>query len=86
MSSVNNGFLFDNNGVLQTSSGPIQSWNGGLPFDAAGKLVVTTGTPVASDPYVGELRVSPTLGVYLTTATPAALSGFSGGFSSGFGA
>lgn len=64
MPSVANGFLFDDDGILQVSSGPIAFWNGGLPFDVDGKLVGTTADPEDSDRYVGGIRVSPTLGVY----------------------
>ena len=84
MSSVANSFLFDDDGVLQTSAGPIASWSGGMPFDAAGNLVGTTGTPVATDPYVGGLRVSPTLGVYFDTAAPLPGDPWSSGFNEGF--
>ena len=86
MSSFANGFLLDDVGVLQTSAGPIASWNGGLPFDAAGNMVVTTDTPIASDPYVGGVRVSPTKGVYVIDDTPVPPNGFSNGFSNRFGA
>lgn len=84
MSSVANGFLFDDAGILQTSAGPIASWNCGLPFDDAGNLVVTFDEPVMSDAYVGSTRVSPTKGVYVIGGTPPVEFGFSNGFSGGF--
>ena len=87
MPSFNNGFLFDDDGNLMVSPGPIQAWNGGLPFDAEGRLVGTTAAPAAGDPYVGGVRVSPTLGVYsLVDTPPPPPNGFSNGFSNGFGA
>lgn len=87
MPSVANGFLFDDDGNLMVGPGPIQAWNGGLPFDADGRLVGTTEAPSEHDPYVGGVRVSPTLGVYaIYDAPPPVDSGFSTGFSTGFGA
>ena len=87
MPSVANGFLFDDDGNLEMSSGPIVSWNGGLPFDADGRLVGTTAAPSDHDPYVGGVRVSSTLGVCVEFDTPPPVdSGFSTGFSTGFGA
>lgn len=85
MSSVTNGFLFDDNEILQVSAGPIAFWNGGLPFDIDGKLVGTTDDPIASDAYVGGVRVSPTKGVYALDTAPPPFRGFSNGFSNGFG-
>jgi len=86
MPAVNNGFLFDDDGVLQVSAGPIAFWNGGIPFDADGKVVGTTDDPVPSDAYIGGLRVSPTKGVYALSAVPPPTPrGFSNGFSNGFG-
>ena len=40
-STVVNGFLISPAGALCTSTGPVQSWNGGMPFDANGALVVS---------------------------------------------
>lgn len=85
MPAVNNGFLFDDDGSLEVSGGPIVNWNGGLPFDVDGKLVGTTADPVDSDRYVGGIRVSPTLGVYTIDVAPPPFKGFSDGFDGGFG-
>ena len=84
MSSVANGFSFDDAGTLQVSAGPIASWNGGLPFDETGNLVVTDDAPSSTDPYVGGTRVSPTKGVYVTDVAPPVVSAFSTGFDGGF--
>lgn len=84
MPAVNNGFLFDDDGSLEVSGGPIVNWNGGLPFDADGKLVGVAGDPPAGTPFVGGVAVSSTVGVFVLGATPADTSGFSNGFDGGF--
>ena len=75
-----------NIGQVEVSAGPIASWVSGLPFDVNGALVVTTDVPVATDPFVAGVRVSPMKGVYVIDETPVPPTGFSDGFSNGFGA
>lgn len=62
----------DSEGRVVVSNPGAYFSNEGLPFLASnGAMVRTTDTtPVAADAYVAGIRVSDTLGVYFTTATP----------------
>jgi hypothetical protein len=82
------GWRLDNLGavvVAAQSGSPV--YNGGLPFNPANGAMASQldTTPAANDPYVGEIRVGPTGGVYFTSASPPSnLRGYSAGFSAGF--
>ena len=81
-----NGYLVDENGVVQVSQNEIASYSGGMPFDSAGRLVVQADVPPqAGDAYVGGIRVG-TNGVYLVDDTPPVPQAFSTGFDTGYGA
>ena len=72
--------------VIAAQSGqPV--YNGGLPFNPANGAMAAQldVTPLASDPYVGGIRVGTLGGVYFTSASPPSnLRSFSAGFSPGF--
>lgn len=53
-----NGFQVDDDGTLQIGPPPIVGYAMGLPFNAAGGLVVQLDVPpVTGDAYVGGVRV-----------------------------
>ncbi len=78
---------FMNNGDLCISSLPAVGHVGGLPVTATGALKTQLNQPVSpGDTYVGGLRVGPLGGLYIVDTTPPPPTGFSNGFSAGFGA
>ena len=68
-------------------TGSIAYYLGGLPRTITGRLVTAINAPFTpSDTFVGKVRVGPS-GVYTTDLTPpVTVTGFSSGFSNGFGA
>ena len=67
-----NGFLVDDLGTLQVGNPPIIDYAMGLPFNAAGALVIQVNQPVSQgDAYVGGIRVGPLGGVYAVDTNPA---------------
>ena len=80
-----NGLPVDEFGTLQVGPPPITHYFLGLPFNAAGGLVVQVNQPESlGDAYVGGIRVGPLGGVYAVNTTPPSLDAFSTGFSQGF--
>ena len=66
-----NGFLVDDLGTLQVGNPPIIDYAMGLPFNAAGALVIQINQPVSpGDAYVGGIRVGQLGGVYAVNITP----------------
>jgi|PlaIllAssembly_1097288.scaffolds.fasta_scaffold01021_7 hypothetical protein len=68
-----NGFLVDDLGTLQVGNPPIIDYVMGLPFNAAGALVLQINQPASpGDSFVGGIRVGPLGGVYAVNTTPTA--------------
>lgn len=66
-----NGFLVDDLGTLQVGNPPIINYAMGLPFNAAGALVLQINQPASpGDSVVGGIRVGPLGGVYAVNVTP----------------
>jgi len=84
-----NGLGTLNAGNLCTAvGGTIAGYKQGLPYTAAGRLVIQlNGVTGPDDTFVGGIRVKagPLGGVYVTDAAPVVNSGFSSGFDTGFG-
>ena len=82
-----NGFMVNNDGSLVIAQGgAIASFHMGFPRTVDGKFVGQLDTiPAAGDPYVNGVRVGLLGGVYATSAVPFNVSGFSSGFSNGYG-
>ena len=60
-----NSFLVDELGVLQVGVPPIAGYNGGLPFDSEGRLIIQMNQTIGlADSFVGGARVGPFGGVY----------------------
>jgi hypothetical protein len=84
----NNGLGMKEPGAVAVAfGGVIAGYQNGLPFTSDGRLVVQLNQPVSpGDTYIGGLRVGPLGGVYVVDVTPPVNpTGFSGGFSNGFG-
>ncbi len=80
------GFLNSGALCLGLLGGPIVDYVGGLPVTATGAIRAQLNQPVSpGDSYVGGLRVGPLGGLYVVDTTPPAPTGFSNGFSAGFG-
>lgn len=79
------GWRLDPVGRVVVAAGAGVFFNGGLPFNVNGALIGQPNVvPLATDPYVRGMRVG-TAGVYGVNAVPPVLTGFSDGFSEGFG-
>ena len=79
-----NGFGVGPLGRLSYSPGAvINAWQQGYPFAADGSLVTVAmnAVPIATDPYVGGIRVHNLFGVYITDTIPVATDAWSDGFS-----
>ena len=80
-----NGYLVDEFGTLQFNQAPIIQYLGGLPFDAAGRLIAQLNQPESpGDSYVGGIRVGPLGGIYVVDLTPPPLDAFDSAFDGGF--
>lgn len=82
------GLRFTNVGQLCIApGGVIDHYVNGLPVNIDGRLVTQLNQPVSpGDAFVGGIRVGPLGGVYTSDITPPPPTGFSSGFSNGFGA
>jgi len=82
-----NGFGLTNTGQLCVApGGTIANYAMGLPFTSDGRLVTQLNqAPLATDAYVGGIRVGPLGGVYTTDVVPVGDNPWSPGFSGGFG-
>jgi hypothetical protein len=80
------GFMNNGDLCIDVAGGAIAGYVGGLPVTATGALKCQLNQPVSpGDAYVGGLRVGPLGGLYIVDTTPPPPTGFSGGFSNGYG-
>lgn len=80
------GFMLNGALCIRVSGEPTVGNVGGLPVTATGALKCQLNQPVSpGDVYVGGLRVGPLGGLYIVDTTPPPPTGFSNGFSNGFG-
>ncbi len=80
------GFSLAGDLSIDLAGSPVAGYVGGLPVTANGALKCQLNQPVSpGDAYVGGLRVGPLGGLYVVDTTPPPPTGFSNGFSAGFG-
>lgn len=66
-----NGFMVSTTGQLVIDiDGVIDEYLMGMPRTSTGALVVQSGSPLSSDPFVAGIRVENTGGVFISSGTP----------------